>query len=318
MRETIECIFCGPAPSEVAIEEDGWTARQCSSCGLIFLSPRPTAAEIAERYTGDGAHLSAESFLQTFDALSSRLALAHDASLLRRETGGGRLLEIGPGSGRLLVEARSRGFQPYGVEPNPTQAAFIRDRHGIPCVESLDDVATLGPEEYDVVFHRDVLSHFYDPIEEFERLNALLRPGGWHVFETGNFGDADPALFASVKTFQLPDHLFFFSTNALQLLVERTGLELRSIHRYSLMPSIRQAQLVRRAATLAGRGGAAADGGVAADGDGASPAASGGGIGAAARRALDVLSVATRLTVGRVRPDPRDLQTLVVVAQKPR
>ena len=43
----------------------------------------------------------------------------------------------------------------------------------------------------------------------------LLKPGGLHIFETGNLADVDHRYLKLFKAFQYPDHLFFYGDRSL-------------------------------------------------------------------------------------------------------
>jgi SAM-dependent methyltransferase len=148
------------------------------------------------------------------------------------------MLEIGPGEGDFLYAAREQGFDAYGVELDPLRADFIRQRLGIPCEHSSLDTSVFAGNEFDVIYHRNVLSHFYDPISEFKKINSRLRPGGIHVFETGNWGDVERRYFKSTNSFHYPNHLFFFSSTSLRQLLFRTGFELVAIYRFCKLPEL--------------------------------------------------------------------------------
>jgi len=312
--ETIECPFCPGAPSEPAIEEDGWTGRRCSSCNLIFLSPRPSPDEVAELYRSDSAHLSAESHIESHDSLINRVYNRHALRLLRRHVRGGALLEIGAGSGAILELARDAGFDVYGVEANPAQAAYIRDVLRIPCAESTESLgADLGRASHDVIYHRDVLSHFPDPVLEFRRFNDVLAPGGRVVFETGNFGDVDPAYFRYVSSFQYPDHLFFFSERSIDRLLEESGFRRERTYRFSLVPQLEVASRARAALT---RGGGGRGGSANGDGGLAAAARSGGPARRSALFGYEYVLYLLRFGAGSVAPKERRPQTMVVVARK--
>ena len=192
------------------------------------------------------------------------------------------------------------------------QAEFITRHYGIPCVSSLDQAEGLSDGGFDVVYHRDVLSHFYDPHEEMGRLRALLRPGGLHIFETGNLADVDHRHLAPIRSFQYPDHLFFYGDRSLRLLLDQTGFELVHLYRYSILP---ERWLRARLTGLVRSGGAAgepaASHGPPATGSGARATAA-----MAARQALDLIYYGLHLTVGAM-PVAADVpQTLIVVARK--
>lgn len=303
------CIFCPEAATEPALEEDGYAARRCSSCGLVFLWPRPSAAEVEALYRDDAAHLPATMFLASHGSPIARAQARAALALMRRHVRSGRLLEIGPGSGTLLAEARRRGFEPFALEASPIQADFIRERLGIPCAGSFEELEGLDPPPFDIVFHRDVLSHFHDPVDEFARINRRLADGGHHVFETGNLGDVDPRYYGAYRTFQFPDHVWFHSERSLRELLARTGFEHVRTYRYSILPELWTARQLRRL-----RRGAPAPG--SSEGNGA-----GGGRGRGRRalhQGLDLFLHGLRHTVGAVGPKAGRPQTLVVVARKAR
>jgi SAM-dependent methyltransferase len=246
--EAIECIFCQNSTSSVVIQESGFDARQCANCGLIFVSPRPSAEEIADLYVSDKAHLSAQSHLRSSESRVNRAATEYRLSVLRGYIkSGSTIAEIGAGGGYFLDEARKHGFDVQAVEINPVQAEFIRTELGIPCAASLGELReATGRDSHDVVYLRDVVSHFSDPIAEFAAINEALVPGGVVAFETGNLADVDHRYFKYFPLFQFPDHLFFFGDASLESLLTMTGFELVAIRRWSILPQLRLVYQLRR------------------------------------------------------------------------
>jgi SAM-dependent methyltransferase len=228
--ESIGCIFCGVDDSFPAIHENGFTGRKCRRCGLIYISPRPSRDEVANLYGHDHAYISAKAHLAAEHY--KRLHARHTLRVLRRYATAGQLLEIGPGAGFFLEEARTAGFAPHGIELNPALREFIRGR-GIPCVAETVAEAFSG-QSFDLIYHCDVLSHLHDPIAEFCTMHGRLRERGLLVFETGNFGDVGVDRLAQVPRFQYPDHLFFLSSDNITRLVALSGFELLDVYRYSL------------------------------------------------------------------------------------
>ncbi len=146
------------------------------------------------------------------------------------------MLEIGPGEGSFLYEARKEGFEVGGIELNNIQANFIKNRLGISCEESPLDALSFGGKKFDVIYHRDVISHFYDPVAELQKMNERLKDNGFLIFETGNLGNVEEKYFKLFSSFQLPDHLFFFSEKNLKELLRRTGFEFIKVYKYSKLP----------------------------------------------------------------------------------
>lgn len=187
------------------------------------VTPRPSPDSIMDLYFHDEAHIRAASHIHTM--LGRKLHARMTARIIRRHKQGGRLLEIGSGGGAFLVAA-SRFFDVAGVDFNPVQVAYIRDHLGLRCELGRYQDAFAG-QKFDIIYHCDVLSHFFDPIQEFRDMRAMLNPGGVIIFETGNFGDLDPEQRSAITVFQYPDHINFFSEKSLSLatLFDRSSLK---------------------------------------------------------------------------------------------
>lgn len=311
--ETGRCPLHPDADSVAAISDNGYTGRQCAQCGVIFVSPRPSQSEIMQLYETGDAYLTPTHFVDRADSLADRIETQRTLAVIRRHIGQGAMLEYGPGNGSLLAATKRAGFSCFGVELNPVQAEYIRSVRGIPCVTSMDEIADLQSDRFDLIYHRDVLSHFYDPIAEFERIHRLLAPGGMHIFETGNFGDVDHRHFAHIKSFQYPDHLYFFGYRPLLELLERTGFEPVQTVRLSILPEQRLRSLMNR---VRGGGASSMNDSVVQSAERETDGPPPSGVGLAARRVLDVGFLVTRRTLGRVAVDPRAPQTMTIVSRK--
>ena len=232
----IECIFCHLKSDRVAIEENGYQGKRCPQCQLIYISPRPSLNEIVDLYGHNEAHIPAQAHIAA--DFAKRLLAKHNLNLVSSVINKGSLLEIGAGAGYFLDEARKIGFDPYGLEFNPVQANFVRDRLKIPCEESALSTSVFDGKKFDLVYHCDVISHFFEPIAEFTKMHEVMKDESFLVFETGNFAEVDPKYYQYIPSFQYPDHLFFFSMDNLSELLQQTGFELIDIHRYSLSPQL--------------------------------------------------------------------------------
>jgi len=240
--EDIQCIFCGRGSDQVIIEENGYRGRKCPRCGLIFISPRPTFTEILNLYAHN--HVSAESRIS--GAFIKRIYAKHNLRIIKKFIKNGSMLEIGPGAGYFLRQARKDGFEVYGIEPNNIQANFIRSKLGIPCVETFRMFPYLTEKKFDIVYHCEVISHFYDPISEFQRINSKLKKNGILVFETGNGGDIKERYYKFFTKFGYPEHLFLFSEDNLKELLRRTGFELIKIYRYSILSQLVISRILKK------------------------------------------------------------------------
>jgi SAM-dependent methyltransferase len=234
IMENINCIFCNASNEPIAIRENGYTGRKCNKCALIYISPRPSYSEIVNIYSEEKALTYAESIIP--DDHSKRLIARNTLRLLKRYKKEGAILELGAGAGYFLDEAKKVGFEVYGIEPNKIQADFIANILNIRCeIDELND-SSFGGRNFEIIYHCNVLSHLYDPIGEFKKMNMKLKPDGVLIFETGNLGEVDNKYFTLFAKFGYPDHLFFFGKLSIRNLLEQTGFELVDTFEYSKVP----------------------------------------------------------------------------------
>ena len=111
----------------------------------------------------------------------------------------------------------------YGSGPGPALAAMMREAgHEMTIYDPFfaPDLRVLG-DRYDFITCTEVAEHFYDPAAEFDRLDAMLRPGGWlgimTTFQT------DDARFSNWHYRRDPTHVVFYRRETLQVLASDRG-----------------------------------------------------------------------------------------------
>lgn len=227
------CLLCRSPLDEVVTREAGHALRSCLACRTLQVAPQPDAAAVRAIYEHDQAQTSSRQLLAKSGARHARQHNQLLLDLLRPHQAGGDLLELGPGGGLFLHQAREAGYRVAAVEPNPVQRAFIAAQWGIEVGEgALGD----GEADCDALVHCNVLSHLPDPIGAFAAMSQRLRPGGVLLFETGNYGELSAPwrrLVVQSEGWQLPDHLVFYSERALRRLLKGAGFEVLAVHRYS-------------------------------------------------------------------------------------
>ncbi len=91
---------------------------------------------------------------------------------------GGRILDVGCGTGYFLDEARHE-FEVHGVDPSETAARMCRDR-GLTSftVGTVEDVGGSQTSPFDAVMFLDVIEHMDDDVGALRAANRLMAPGG--------------------------------------------------------------------------------------------------------------------------------------------
>ena len=218
--EATNCNLCGANDTELCfqsrddrfeVDDEIWNAVKCRECGLGYLNPRPTPANIGDYYpTRFYAGRSPTDQARRY-ALQSRYI---------EDLPPGRLLDIGCANGDWLATIVPAGWQVQGLEPSPNR----QHSHGVPILDStFPDANLLEPGSFDVITAWAVFEHLFDPMAAFQRASELLKPGGRLIvlvtntrsvgFQIGHFED-------------VPRHLYFFSEATLRGYSEKARLEL--------------------------------------------------------------------------------------------
>lgn len=111
----------------------------------------------------------------------------------------------------------------YGCGPGPALAVMLREAgHDVALYDPFfhHDPAVLD-NQYDFIACAEVIEHFHRPSEEFEKLNALLRPGGLVAVMTRFL--SDDSTFAQWHYRRDPTHVVFYREQTLQRIAARFG-----------------------------------------------------------------------------------------------
>jgi SAM-dependent methyltransferase len=233
-----------------------WTLERCHACSSAYLDPRPTpdTIELAYRayYTHAGAHAPPPApgrFRQGLandyrharwgytagprvsgGRLIPRVAPLRGA-LVDREIRhlpalpGGRLLDVGCGSGDFLAQMSALGWRTEGVDPDPAAVAGARAA-GLDVTEGtlaeLDDAEHAGA--FDAITLSHVIEHLHEPAAELRRIRRLLRPGGLLWIATPNLEGLGHRRFRTAWLgLDPPRHLVLFTRPSLEDLLRRIG-----------------------------------------------------------------------------------------------
>jgi SAM-dependent methyltransferase len=237
----------GAAPGE-------WSLARCGRCGLVWLHPPATAADLARAYESYYTHVTpaetrargrlSAAVLRTefgYDGTGLAERRSRGARLLRRfgpirdSVGaevmylrgrpGGRLLDVGCGSGTFLSLMRGLGWKVAGVEPDPVAVSradpgvrpFLR-------VGTLEE-ARFDAHSFDAITLHHVIEHVPDPVATLRECVRLLARGGRIVALTPNAEALGRRLFRRRWLhWDPPRHLQVFTRRSLAEAARSAGM----------------------------------------------------------------------------------------------
>jgi SAM-dependent methyltransferase len=206
----------------------------CDQCGLVYQTPRPTRAAMAEYYAagyrehyGDVAYPIAGGGSAKPGDPEYQVALdtwhetqAANARALGETKSGDRVLEIGCRHGRTLALLKETlGVEVFGIEPGLEEAEKAR-KSGISCFTGTIEDYDPGELRFDQIQSFHVLEHVHDPLAALIRMRSWLKPGGRMVIEVPNV--YQPYGLLQENFFQNA-HLTNFSESTLRVLLLRAG-----------------------------------------------------------------------------------------------
>ena len=232
------CPACGTAPTSPLTLANGAPLRQCPACKLAwwdwpefdpsaFYDQNYFQSEQSAKGYDDYASLE-PGVRKTARARLTRLAALRKrfASRLLADGRPPRLLEIGCGTGCFLDEAARAGWDADGIEVSEYAAQQAQQR-GLSVVCGPIEEIDVPAEEYDCIVLWDVIEHVRDPAQTIRMAAAGLKRGGLLALSTGDITSWCARLSGRRwHLFNLPEHLFFFSPRALELLLANAGCKL--------------------------------------------------------------------------------------------
>jgi len=136
---------------------------------------------------------------------------------------GGRLLDVGCGSGHKLRFLQDLGWAAEGVDIDPGAVDSARSKGLQVRLGTLEDQGY--PENYfDAVTMSHLIEHVYDPLKLLGECRRILKPGGRLVAVTPNSKSWLHGLFESNwLALDPPRHLHIFSPSSLRSLAVKAG-----------------------------------------------------------------------------------------------
>jgi SAM-dependent methyltransferase len=144
---------------------------------------------------------------------------------LRYPGKGARVLDIGCGNGRVMMQLRSVGWEVRGVEPDPKSAAHARIA-GLDVRTGLLEPGAWPEGHFDAITTNHVIEHLHDPVGILRTCAQVLKPGGQISIATPNFVSRGHQIFGrDWLALDVPRHLVLFTPSSLRKALEGSGFQ---------------------------------------------------------------------------------------------
>lgn len=170
-KRDLSCKVCGDDRLKIYFTLGVDTYWECRRCGLVQMWPHPQRMAPGDDYQGYDLDKQRK-FVQLFLVPRYRYAL----HLIQSYQSGGRLLDVGCGTGEFMDEAARAGFSVFGVEPSKTAFLIAKQKHPVVRGE-LEDIG-LKASSFNVVTLWSVLEHILDPFSFLMKIRFILEDEG--------------------------------------------------------------------------------------------------------------------------------------------
>ncbi|MGB4844897.1 MAG: class I SAM-dependent methyltransferase [Ferruginibacter sp.] len=213
---------------------DTFYAVQCSTCGLVYLNPRPDVSELETIYpsTYHAFNFSENDFGFVYK-VRSRLEAGRLLKKCSNLPPDAKILDVGCGDGFHLGLLKQFGKKSWTLEGVDIDSKAVKraidaglNVH-LGTVEELD----LPTNNYDLVFMIMTIEHVEQPDVVLQAVHKLLRPGGRVVIVTDNTDALDFKLFKKGHWggYHFPRHWNLFNKRSFTQLAKNTDFNIDSL-----------------------------------------------------------------------------------------
>jgi 2-polyprenyl-3-methyl-5-hydroxy-6-metoxy-1,4-benzoquinol methylase len=209
------CKVCEKPQAKTWLIAKGFRVGKCSQCGFAQVLDVPSAASLSQLYeTLHTKHIKYRSSqsAQIENILRLKFLQQHIPK-------GGRVLDAGCATGDFLIEA-AEVFEVYGFDISSAAIAHAKTR-----LPGLSDRLTSwrledrrpSYKEFDAVCLWDVIEHVTEPAVVIQKMMDYVKPGGYLLISTPDFGSFTAKLMRSYWAFMIPPyHLGYFSKQSFE------------------------------------------------------------------------------------------------------
>lgn len=217
------CPICG-STTAVKFSKGSYPIRSCDACTHQFVDYEPPASHVAELYGDDyftGGGAGYRDYLADGEILIERGR--RYGTLLAQHVKPGLVFDVGAAAGFLLSGMCNTGWQGCGIEPNERMADHARNALRLQVwtgqLETFNEA--VSPDAVTVL---QIAGHLLAPVQCFQRIYTLLRPGGLCLVETWNVRSWTARILGSRwPEYSPPTVLHFFSDRSLDHVAAGTG-----------------------------------------------------------------------------------------------
>ena len=236
------CYVCDSRKNNPVATVYGMRYLKCARCGHVYAEIRLDGDAAEKYYRQDQSYSNAHAHPKTYEYRLREIASPKiDFVKPYVKTKRRRWLDVGSGSGDIVVSARRHGFDAHGIEISETSVRFAKKVFGVELhQQTLDEFSQAQPDgSWDIVSFFGVLEHIPDPKKQVLLAKRLLSKNGLLVIEVPS-ADSISALSdflygdQVVRHMYPPFHIMAFTRKSLLRFASNAGFKPEALWYFGL------------------------------------------------------------------------------------
>jgi 2-polyprenyl-3-methyl-5-hydroxy-6-metoxy-1,4-benzoquinol methylase len=203
---------------------------RCTNCTLIFQNPVASSKPNKQQYKssnyftfwGDKQNRADIHLIKK----STAKILLNELCKVKEFHAKNKLLDVGIATGALLEEAKSFGFQTYGIEPNSEFAKIAKQNSGARIYVSFFENTALLKDFFSAVVFFDSLEHMQKLKEIIRKTFSILKKNGIMAVSTPDTNSLSFKILGPFWPHFKSEHLYYFNSKSLQYLLTDAGFKI--------------------------------------------------------------------------------------------
>lgn len=216
----MQCFLCEKIDSNFHFEKDDKIYFKCNNCNLIFLDEKGFQTNLINQYDNENYFRSYikgyKIYIRIFDKIIKEIE-----KFKKR----GNILDFGCGIGLLLILAKKRNWNEFGIEISRFASNFAKTKLNLNVLHT-DNLDSFPDDFFDVVVVNHVLEHLKSPLIILKSIRKKLCLNGILVISVPNIGGLIPRIQKeNWPSLQPSQHLYQFTPQTIKLLLKKVGFK---------------------------------------------------------------------------------------------
>ncbi len=216
--------------NDLSISKEDFEIWDCDSCGFRFTQNVPNQENAGSYYISDDyvSHSdNKDGIINKLYHFARQFMLKSKRNLLLKYSQGKSLLDIGSGTGYFPAIMKNAGFDVTGIEINEEARNYSIDKFGLNVLPPSRFEDESINKTFDVVTMWHVLEHIYDFHDYLSKIKNVLNSNGHLILALPNYKSFDGMHYNTYWAgYDVPRHLWHFTTKDINFIAERYGFEL--------------------------------------------------------------------------------------------